>query len=1627
MSQIRKILSTQNVVKAQGGASSVTSTPAASRYKYNLDGQDVYFTDEDLQEINNKIYNLPLEQRRFLGNAVSAIKRGNSRGNRNSNTVSSEQIDSTNLTSRDNARLREQKPSYSEAIFHTNSYDAKEAIGAYLQILHNQAYKTKTPTAKTKFDKSNISLDFNKDDAGNLSLSGTAGENFAARKRITDILDYLKNGKTSDYDMSDWDLGWMESWMAGLDGENKDEAARAYVNDLWNRMGTPGYTWGGNDEDFLRNFGITYGTSSGSGSADDYADDSSDDSDSVSSHYNEDGSIRTGTSNSNGTWETWVGDGTHGEKGALYTSFNPGDDRPYLINRERLPLFGLDDSYLDSIIYKNRIYKPSEIGNNAVLSQIMNEVAAINNSATSSAEAYSGLGSVINFTDYPDSNYLDYNSTNHFVRNKSLRDYLESNNITNAAIFNATNAYNTNGATVYGIYNYSQNGTGNYGFRTPRYIIIDNGQLRLTQDGQNNWSEVPFEFLNRRMSTVDDIYNRYQYNGKSYGRFNVKDAVTGEEFSIAEDADGNLYQLDEKGVPTRLDTILKNKILRGDAIVKSDIDESKARAKKEAKAALKNSPYRDVMPPMKKTGGVILKPLPVKLQTGSRLLTEKSEVQDPGKITDPMSHASGVFTYGLKNMSNADKRDISAAMLDLLSAIAGFSPDPISTGLSVVGGLTATGLMARSDWERNNFSVGRTITSAGLDLLGAVPFAGSAFKIGKIVKVLEKSPKLVAGISHLLTAAGVGYAVPVLHKLVTQGYKSLTTDDLYALSSGLQASMGMGIRARRKAGDARLANAFANTDALKRGDNAANALTKHRGNVSYLQEQNIKLSKAEVDEIKSSENAAEALKERLKKNHNVDAERFGATDDADLLKKFGFKVENGTISIEQNATHTAVAKFDKTKGEFTLKKGQTEEVLAGGEDAGKRLRTILEWEHVDPAKINKNDKQLLEQFGFSVKMSKGETPKIISVKSALNKKAEAAVSDAFSKLKPEDNKFTKRGYLTDVWRGAWKRRDFIDAGMKNAAAREEVSNFIAGLGENEGKLIKRAYGRAQYRIGEDPKSIGKVGKGEWYSWTKDEDARLRRSAAEEAPSTQPQTTPQTNTPSTTTTATTATTATGTPQTNTPPAAPQVSTPEGVTTTTASASTPASVSRYKKATMTERANNLMMLQRSKDPLKKLARLEGSNYDKLFPSREKFDQVFNKMFAKNGSLAGKSKQYGDKLISLLSELEKAGRLYKRGGILKAQSGIKNPENIINGTVSTISTPSPGVQHGAAYNTLKQRPVIGDNIGGNTQNLPSHLNKILPFLSASRLAMNIGFARKQRDIEKEAAEAARYHTQAVYNSGVREDSPTGERMLSTLQNELTHRSRPATNDVIQNTALEQERHAGIRNNIASTLTQIGQEIGQKALMNVQNQNQNNSFAVQNANANLGRDKAVDSAKLQSDAAYNQRVAQSFDNYMLELQSNVKQDISKYNVANEQIFKQAQQKQLDEKLDSMFPGARDVYERLPYNDRIKYRDFEDYLEKTQSTWAANKANLDAFKQQQNNNYLQWILSNTLNYGFYGGLNGKTSPVGVNKKGGRITGKTRYTLEPDERIWIENNKAAHKAIAKLNDNAIKLILRALK
>jgi len=50
----------------------------------------------------------------------------------------------------------------------------------------------------------------------------------------------------------------------------------------------------------------------------------------------------------------------------------------------------------------------------------------------------------------------------------------------------------------------------------------------------------------------------------------------------------------------------------------------------------------------------------------------------------------------------------------------------------------------------------------------------------------------------------------------------------------------------------------------------------------------------------------------------------------------------------------------------------------------------------------------------------------------------------------------------------------------------------------------------------------------------------------------------------------------------------------------------------------------------------------------------------------------------------------------------------------------------------------------------------------------------------------------------------------------------------------------------------------------------------------------------------------------------------------------------------------------------------------------------------------------------------------GVLKKGGRV-GRNRYKNEPEEDVWINQNKAVHKQVAKLNDNIIKIFLKTLK
>lgn len=241
MAQVRKLKNGESIPKTQ------------NKYKYTLDNQEVYLTDDNLNTINDRIAALPAKYKRFLGNATEAIKSGEESGNRADNTVTMNQLSGLNRSNE--RRLEKQKPSTIEALFHTDSYDAKEAINEYLKIINDVA---NTKPSKKKIDSSSISLDFNEDNSGNKYLSATAGENISARSRIATVLEQL-NADDSEYDLSAYDS--IRDWMNGLDGEDKYKAATDYLTDLWTRMGAAGYAYNPDDEDFLRNFGIIYGLS----------------------------------------------------------------------------------------------------------------------------------------------------------------------------------------------------------------------------------------------------------------------------------------------------------------------------------------------------------------------------------------------------------------------------------------------------------------------------------------------------------------------------------------------------------------------------------------------------------------------------------------------------------------------------------------------------------------------------------------------------------------------------------------------------------------------------------------------------------------------------------------------------------------------------------------------------------------------------------------------------------------------------------------------------------------------------------------------------------------------------------------------------------------------------------------------------------------------------------------------------------------------------------------------------------------------------------------------------------------------------------------------------------------------
>ena len=858
MSQVRKLLNGNNIPKAQKG------------YKFRLDSQDVYFTDDDLKEIDNQIAALPMEYRRFLGNATTAIKEGNQSGNRADNTVTMKQL--SGLDERNSNRLRKQKAGYWEAITNADSYVAKEAINQYLQILASVANKSKTSESKSKkVGKSTIPLDFNKDKNGKYALSPTAGENFSAKTRIEQILEHLNAGENSPYDVSDWDLTGITGWWNGL-GDDKNKAANDYLADLWTRMSTPGYEWGGADEDFLRNFGITWkaGDSTSSETA----------TTPVSQHVDESGKIKPGSQNPDGTYGLVVGDGKNGTvEGALYTTWVAPDARPYLLNEDRLAKFGLDSSYLNGVIYKNRIYRPEEVSQNVELQQIMNDVITANNSATSADDVWANVGKILNFTDY-DNPYVSYDSSIHYMPNRMLRNALGEGHF---SIFNPTTAYDApDGMEVFGVYDFNTNGEGPWNFRTPKYYISGNGTLTGPTSIPSDWT-----FLNRNWAPMTGFGGWENIRGKYYGlvgQFWGSDAHDTTPYTIYEDTEGTYYTKLPNGNMQRLDDDLALAIITGKDSNGNDFKPNHNQMLRGTFSGRSRDnefnvnispmppPYQNGMPVYRKQGGKVeLKPLPFKLQMGSRLAVAPNQPEQTPVQESPLAESSNIW----ETLTPADQKEIIAAGIDVAGAIAGLVPGGSAVG-AATGILGSTPLFMSAAKERKGHldasDWGQAVLATGLDLVSLIPYLGETGKIAKIAKTVTR---VAVPLGKAFSVLGLSQAASVLAK----DPKDWDTNDLLKLTAGIQSIIHIGHSAYVRHGESALASEISRIKG-KPGE------IPHSFKVG---DTDIKLTEAEIKAITDPSNNPEEILQGILRGRNISDEQM--TNLPELLERFGFNTK----------------------------------------------------------------------------------------------------------------------------------------------------------------------------------------------------------------------------------------------------------------------------------------------------------------------------------------------------------------------------------------------------------------------------------------------------------------------------------------------------------------------------------------------------------------------------------------------------------------------------------------------------------------------------------------------------------------------------------------------------------------
>ena len=265
----------------------------------------------------------------------------------------------------------------------------------------------------------------------------------------------------------------------------------------------------------------------------------------------------------------------------------------------------------------------------------------------------------------------------------------------------------------------------------------------------------------------------------------------------------------------------------------------------------------------------------------------------------------------------------------------------------------------------------------------------------------------------------------------------------------------------------------------------------------------------------------------------------------------------------------------------------------------------------------------------------------------------------------------------------------------------------------------------------------------------------------------------------------------------------------------------------------------------------------------------------------------------------------------------------------------------------------------------------------------------------------------------------NPIIEQRQAYLNSLLTKNERPITSDVKAQIAdkLATQRQvldAGTQN------TQMASQ-EQAKVSKAQTDLENKQLLMDQEIANTTNDKldAIRIERAKNLISGNLQSTQSLTNAIREIRARTESDL---NLAKDDAYNRrvkATMDEYDKALQSKYSDQYSAWNTLDNTTRNKYSGFEDYLRRAEENKDVWDEEYWTLHQKNLQDALDRIRLTTLNP-----LAGTIYRSRM-KRGGRL--RNRYKNEPEEDVWINQNKAVHKAVAQLNDDIVKIFLKTLK